>query len=55
MLDAYRSRDALRDRPVSWADGSGTAGGVDEHGNLVVFTDDGERLTLDAGEVHLER
>lgn len=55
VLDAYRPRDALRDRPVSWAGGAGTAGGVDEHGNLVVFTDDGERLTLDAGEVHLER
>jgi BirA family biotin operon repressor/biotin-[acetyl-CoA-carboxylase] ligase len=56
VLDAYRQRDALGGRSISWADGtlSGTAQGIDDRGNLIVFTDDGERLTLSAGEVHLQ-
>jgi BirA family transcriptional regulator, biotin operon repressor / biotin---[acetyl-CoA-carboxylase] ligase len=56
VLAAWRSRDALLGRPVRWENGSreGTAAGVDETGALIVETADG-RVTLDAGEVHLER
>jgi BirA family transcriptional regulator, biotin operon repressor / biotin---[acetyl-CoA-carboxylase] ligase len=57
LLAAYRERDALIDRDVRWTSGSqtleGRAAGIDEQGNLVVFTTEGERCTLDAGEVHL--
>jgi BirA family transcriptional regulator, biotin operon repressor / biotin---[acetyl-CoA-carboxylase] ligase len=52
VLAGFRERDALRGRDVSWADGSGVAAGVDERGNLLVKTTDGE-LSLGAGEVHL--
>jgi BirA family biotin operon repressor/biotin-[acetyl-CoA-carboxylase] ligase len=56
VLAAWRSRDALAGRPVRWENGSkgGRAAGVDDSGALVVETADG-RVTLDAGEVHLER
>jgi BirA family biotin operon repressor/biotin-[acetyl-CoA-carboxylase] ligase len=56
VLAAWRSRDALSGRTVRWANGSneGTAAGVDDSGALIVETRDG-RVTLDAGEVHLER
>ena len=58
VLDAYRGRDALRGREVSWegagiAPGSGRATGVDERGNLVVEPDAGERVSLGSGEVSL--
>ena len=53
VLDEFRKRDALRGREVSWAEGSGTAQGVDERGNLIVATGSGARVTLGAGEVHL--
>ena len=56
----FARRDALVGRRVEWegaggsaASGAGTAGGVDERGNLVVIADDGERLTIGAGEVQL--
>jgi BirA family biotin operon repressor/biotin-[acetyl-CoA-carboxylase] ligase len=52
VLDAVRARDALRDRPVRWASGSGRGAGIDGHGRLLVSTDDG-RIALEAGEVHL--
>jgi BirA family biotin operon repressor/biotin-[acetyl-CoA-carboxylase] ligase len=52
VLAAWRKRDALRGREVRWADGSGTAAGVDDSGALVVDTAEG-RVVLDAGEVHL--
>jgi hypothetical protein len=41
---------------VRWSNGSqaGTAAGVDDSGALIVETVDGP-VTLDAGEVHLER
>lgn len=52
VLEAFRERDALRGRGISWDDGEGTADGVDEQGNLVVATDSGE-VSLGAGEVHL--
>jgi BirA family transcriptional regulator, biotin operon repressor / biotin---[acetyl-CoA-carboxylase] ligase len=54
VLEAYRKRDALRGREVEWAGGRGRADGVDEHGRLVVVKcSDGNRVALDAGEVHL--
>lgn len=52
-LAALRARDALRDRPVSWAGGSGTGAGIDDAGALLVRRDDGTLTTLAAGEVHL--
>jgi BirA family biotin operon repressor/biotin-[acetyl-CoA-carboxylase] ligase len=53
VLRAFRERDALLGLQIRWAEGSGIAAGVDEHGNLLVETPDGERLALGAGEVHL--
>jgi BirA family biotin operon repressor/biotin-[acetyl-CoA-carboxylase] ligase len=53
LLDAWRSRDALRGRPVEWASGRGVAAGIDGEGRLVVELDDGGRTALGAGEVHL--
>jgi len=55
VLDAWRSRDALRGREVEWDGGSGVADGVDDRGYLVVVTDAGERIAVGAGEVHLTR
>jgi BirA family biotin operon repressor/biotin-[acetyl-CoA-carboxylase] ligase len=55
VLDAYRERDALRGREVSWSGGAGVADGIDGAGRLVVALPDGGRIALDAGEVHLER
>jgi BirA family biotin operon repressor/biotin-[acetyl-CoA-carboxylase] ligase len=52
-LAALRARDALLDRPVSWAGDSGTGAGIDDTGALLVRRDDGALVTLDAGEVHL--
>jgi BirA family transcriptional regulator, biotin operon repressor / biotin---[acetyl-CoA-carboxylase] ligase len=53
VLPAFRERDALRGRRIGWADGEGTAAGVDDDGNLVVLTAAGDRVSLGAGEVHL--
>ena len=53
LLDAWRARDALAGRQVTWEDGQGVAGGVDAAGRLLVRTPDGETVALDAGEVHL--
>lgn len=57
LLTSYRERDVLRGKRIKWASGdrrlAGEAQGIDARGNLVVFTDSGERLSLDAGEVHL--
>ncbi len=53
LLDAYRARDALRGREISWADGSGRAAGIDADGRLIVELAGGGRTALDAGEVHL--
>ena len=55
VLDAWRSRDALRGRPVRWAAGEGTAAGIDGDGRLVVELTGGGTTALDAGEVHLQR
>jgi BirA family biotin operon repressor/biotin-[acetyl-CoA-carboxylase] ligase len=54
VLQSFRDRDALRGREVRWSEGEGTAAGVDERGNLVVVAAAGERLSLGAGEVHLQ-
>jgi BirA family biotin operon repressor/biotin-[acetyl-CoA-carboxylase] ligase len=54
VLAAWAERDALRGRRISWADGEGTAAGVDESGALLVTLDDGATTALDAGEVHLK-
>ena len=54
QLDAWRSRDALRGREVAWSGGRGRAEGLDEGGRLLVAVgDEGERVALEAGEVHL--
>jgi BirA family biotin operon repressor/biotin-[acetyl-CoA-carboxylase] ligase len=57
VLDEVRRRDALNGRAVSWAGGrlTGTGSGIDGDGRLIVITEAGERLALDAGEVHLAR
>ncbi len=53
ILSAYRARDALCGRRISWDRGEGTAEEIDERGHLVVESPDGERVALGAGEVHL--
>ncbi len=52
-LAAWRGRDALRGREVSWSSGRGRAQGIDGAGRLIVALADGGRAALDAGEVHL--
>jgi BirA family biotin operon repressor/biotin-[acetyl-CoA-carboxylase] ligase len=54
VLEAWRSRDALKDERVRWSTGEGLANGIDDSGALLVETRDGP-VTLDAGEVHLLR
>jgi BirA family biotin operon repressor/biotin-[acetyl-CoA-carboxylase] ligase len=54
-LQAWRARDALRGREVSWSAGRGRAEGIDGAGRLVVALAGGGRAALDAGEVHLLR
>ncbi len=51
-LAAWRSRDALRGREVSWSGGAGVADGIEDSGDLVVVAG-GDRVVLGAGEVHL--
>jgi BirA family transcriptional regulator, biotin operon repressor / biotin---[acetyl-CoA-carboxylase] ligase len=53
VLDAWRSRDALRGREVSWDGGSGVADGIEDSGDLVVVAGGGDRVVLGAGEIHL--
>lgn len=53
VLDAWRSRDALRGRDVGWAGGGGRAQGIDEDGRLLVALSGGGHIALGAGEVHL--
>jgi BirA family biotin operon repressor/biotin-[acetyl-CoA-carboxylase] ligase len=53
VLAAFRSRDALIGRRISWEGGEGVAEEIDERGHLVVEKEDGERVALGAGEVHL--
>ena len=53
VLEAWRARDALWDREVSWEGGQGRARGIDERGRLLVALADSSLAALDAGEVHL--
>lgn len=53
VLSAYRARDALCGKRISWEGGEGVAEEIDERGHLVVEKGDGERVALGAGEVHL--
>jgi BirA family transcriptional regulator, biotin operon repressor / biotin---[acetyl-CoA-carboxylase] ligase len=55
VLAAWRARDALRGAHVRWANGEGTAAGISDGGALLVETDAGAKVELDAGEVHLIR
>jgi BirA family biotin operon repressor/biotin-[acetyl-CoA-carboxylase] ligase len=59
VVEAFRERDVLQGQRIAWSSGElrqeGEARGIDDDGALVVFTDTGERLRLDAGEVHLQR
>jgi BirA family biotin operon repressor/biotin-[acetyl-CoA-carboxylase] ligase len=52
-LAAWRERDALAGREISWNGGGGVAAGVDDDGRLLVDVAGGEQVALDAGEVHL--
>lgn len=54
VLEAWRSRDALKGERVRWSGGEGIADGIDDSGALRVRTGDC-LVTLDAGEVHLQR
>jgi BirA family biotin operon repressor/biotin-[acetyl-CoA-carboxylase] ligase len=51
-LDAWRGRDALRGREISWDGGAGVADGIEDSGDLLVVAGD-DRIVLGAGEVHL--
>jgi BirA family biotin operon repressor/biotin-[acetyl-CoA-carboxylase] ligase len=53
VLGAWRERDALLGREVSWEKGSGVAEGIDDRGYLVVRAVGGDRVALGAGDVHL--
>jgi BirA family transcriptional regulator, biotin operon repressor / biotin---[acetyl-CoA-carboxylase] ligase len=52
LLEAWRGRDALAGRHITWTGGSGVACGIDGNGRLVVDVDGG-RTALEAGEVHI--
>jgi BirA family biotin operon repressor/biotin-[acetyl-CoA-carboxylase] ligase len=61
MLEAWRTRDALHGREITWGTGEamgslqrGRADGIDGTGRLVVVLADGARTALSAGEVHLD-
>ena len=60
VLEEFAERDALRGQQIHWEgagagspSGAGRAEGIDDRGNLLVATDDGQRLSLGAGEVSL--
>jgi BirA family biotin operon repressor/biotin-[acetyl-CoA-carboxylase] ligase len=56
VLAEWRERDALRGEQVRWGAGlAGTAAGITGSGSLIVETGSGQRVELDAGEVHLRR
>jgi len=58
-MDAYRARDAIAGREISWNGGRGTALGIADDGRLRVRpagangSGEADELLLDAGEVHL--
>jgi BirA family biotin operon repressor/biotin-[acetyl-CoA-carboxylase] ligase len=53
VLSAWRERDALEGERVSWNGGEGVAAGIDDSGALLVDTEGGGVVKLEAGEVHL--
>lgn len=53
IVAAFRERDALHGRAITWGRGRGIAAGIDDDGRLLVDCEDGTRDALDAGEVHL--
>ncbi len=60
ILAEFRERDALRGREIGWVgaggesqEGAGVADGIDDRGNLLVVSIDGERLSIGSGEVTL--
>jgi BirA family biotin operon repressor/biotin-[acetyl-CoA-carboxylase] ligase len=60
VVAEFEARDALKGREVSWTGaggeggaGAGVADGIDERGNLVVISGEGERRSLGSGEVTL--
>jgi BirA family biotin operon repressor/biotin-[acetyl-CoA-carboxylase] ligase len=54
VLDRWRERDVLVGREIRWDAGHGTAAGIDGSGALLVDTEAGGRVALQAGEVHLQ-
>jgi BirA family biotin operon repressor/biotin-[acetyl-CoA-carboxylase] ligase len=54
LLERWGARDVLRGRRITWSGGAGVAAGVDGSARLLVEQPDGEVVSLDAGEVHLE-
>jgi BirA family transcriptional regulator, biotin operon repressor / biotin---[acetyl-CoA-carboxylase] ligase len=55
LIDAWREHDALAGERIRWSGGSGVAAGIADDGSLLVDRDDGTRVELSAGEVHLSR
>jgi BirA family biotin operon repressor/biotin-[acetyl-CoA-carboxylase] ligase len=60
IVAEFGVRDALKGREIRWQgagglvdEGAGVADGIDERGNLVVISDEGERRSLGSGEVTL--
>ena len=53
VLAAFRARDALAGRRISWDGGDGRGSGIDERGHLRGRDRRGETVALGAGEVHL--
>jgi BirA family transcriptional regulator, biotin operon repressor / biotin---[acetyl-CoA-carboxylase] ligase len=53
-LQAWRARDALHGREITWSGGRGRAAGIDDDGRLLVTLASGGSTALLAGEVHLE-
>jgi BirA family biotin operon repressor/biotin-[acetyl-CoA-carboxylase] ligase len=53
VLAAFRARDLLCGRQISWDAGEGVAQEIDQRGHLVVEKAGGDRISLGAGEVHL--
>jgi BirA family biotin operon repressor/biotin-[acetyl-CoA-carboxylase] ligase len=56
VRERFATRDALRDRELSWSGGGGGSGvgaGIDERGNLLVRESGGELVALGSGEVQL--
>jgi BirA family transcriptional regulator, biotin operon repressor / biotin---[acetyl-CoA-carboxylase] ligase len=53
VLDAWRAKDALLGRRISWDGGEGVAEGIDGQGRLLTRHPDETVSALSAGEVHL--